>query len=86
MAEIKHPRKWSSSMNWWVEYPPGPVKNIPKEQLEAEGFQSTYVKYFNAIMNAGWKRESGKWVSPCGHYRFDTIDKAYELCKKSDDC
>ena len=73
----KGPGKWSSTFQWWDEYLPGKVKIINKEVIEDEGYESTYVRYFNALMDAGWKREGGKWVSPCGEKKFDRIDKAY---------
>lgn len=74
----KGPGKWSNTFQWWVDNPPGAVKVIDKSVLEEEGYESTYVRYFNAISDAGWKREKGKWVSPDGTLKFDKIELAYK--------
>jgi hypothetical protein len=37
---------------------------ITKEQLEDEGFESSYVRCFNYLKERGWVYEDAMWVSP----------------------
>lgn len=65
----------------WRIYEPSGVTIVGKEQLEREGYQSSYLIYYNYIMDKGWKREDRRWISPCGSYRHVNIYDAYR-CQK----
>lgn len=65
----------------WRIYEPSEVTMITKEQLEEEGYQSSYLYYYNYIMSHEWSRVDKKWRSPDGDYNFSKIYDAYQ-CQK----
>ena len=70
----------------WRIYEPSEVKIISKEQLEAEGYQSSYLICYNYIKDFGWVRKDRRWVSPCGSYKFVDIYSAYRCQKMKESC
>jgi hypothetical protein len=79
MKEIRFPGKWSCSLNWWITYPPGPVRYITKEELG--DYQSPYVTAYNTLLDAGWYYLDKRWYHPDGHPSFESIYKAYDYLK-----
>jgi len=59
--------------------PPGPVSYLTKEELDEEGYQSTYTHMYNLLREKGWIREDGKyWVLPKDGRKYKRIDDAYK--------
>lgn len=82
-------RKWVNkekcrgTFHPWRIYEPSDVKVIPIE--EYSGYQSDYVKHYNHVMETGWHREEGRWVSPCGTFKYRLVYEAYRRQKFLED-
>jgi hypothetical protein len=63
----------------------GEVTIVSKEVLEAEGYESAYVKCYNYITDKGWVFKDKKWHSPCGTYAVDNTEKAAKKQKFLED-
>lgn len=71
-------KEYPYTFDSWKKGKCSEVRDVPIEEAEAEGYQSTYVKRFNYLRDRGWTYQFKRWVSPePPHQTYGKIELAY---------